>query len=150
MDRHIEVRDCRKHPIDNESDTIKHRQKRPRNKTNSVSATASTGRQTRSVTAAQQRQKLAIEKANNRTLSTIERLPVELLEKIFIYSLNVNFARSSPYLAAAVSNERVYRLLILLAFWDNDERYDCDYNPVWDEDVLGGNVARYENIGPFP
>lgn len=50
-------------------------------------------------------------------LSRLERLPVELLEKIFLYSLNVNFARCSPFLAAAVSSERIYRLLVLLAFW---------------------------------
>lgn len=50
-------------------------------------------------------------------LSRLERLPVELLEKIFLYSLNVDFARCSPFLAAAVSSERIYRLLVLLAFW---------------------------------
>ena len=55
----------------------------------------------------------------NGKTSQLERLPVELLEKIFIYSLNANFAHASPYLAAAVSSERIYRLLILIAFsWD--------------------------------
>lgn len=53
------------------------------------------------------------------TPSQLERLPVELVEKIFIYSLNADFARASPYLAAAVSSERMYRLLLLAAFsWD--------------------------------
>lgn len=52
-------------------------------------------------------------------LSRLERLPVELLEKIFLYALNVNFARCSPVLTAAVSSERVYRVLVLLAFWKN-------------------------------
>jgi hypothetical protein len=61
----------------------------------------------------------------NRTLrkvtgsSTIERLPVELIEKIFLYALDINFARASPALAAAISSERIYRALILLAFWDD-------------------------------
>lgn len=50
-------------------------------------------------------------------LSRLEGLPVELLEKIFLYALNVNFARCSPVLTAAVSSERVYRVLVLLAFW---------------------------------
>lgn len=54
-------------------------------------------------------------------LSQLERLPVELIEKIFLYSLNVNLPRSSPSLAATVSSERIYRALILLAFWDDDE-----------------------------
>ncbi|RAK77497.1 uncharacterized protein BO72DRAFT_106584 [Aspergillus fijiensis CBS 313.89] len=51
--------------------------------------------------------------------SLLESIPNELIEKIFLHSLNVNLARSSPILAAAVSTERIYRALILLAFWDN-------------------------------
>ncbi|PWY91556.1 hypothetical protein BO94DRAFT_397160 [Aspergillus sclerotioniger CBS 115572] len=49
--------------------------------------------------------------------SILESLPVELIEKIFLYSLNVNFARCSSTLTAAISSERIYRALILLAFW---------------------------------
>lgn len=56
-------------------------------------------------------------KANNLSLSNLECLPVELIEKIFLYSLNVNLPRCSPSLQAALSSERVYRVLILLAFW---------------------------------
>ncbi|PWY72303.1 hypothetical protein BO70DRAFT_381840 [Aspergillus heteromorphus CBS 117.55] len=52
-------------------------------------------------------------------LSNLESLPVELIEKIFLYSLNVNFARCSLPLIAAISSERIYRALILLAFWDD-------------------------------
>ncbi|KAJ5825397.1 hypothetical protein N7474_002535 [Penicillium riverlandense] len=53
-------------------------------------------------------------------LSLLETLPVEILEQIFLHSLNMNFPRASPALAAAVSSERIYRVLILLAFWDDD------------------------------
>ncbi|KAL2871381.1 uncharacterized protein BJX67DRAFT_160306 [Aspergillus lucknowensis] len=52
-------------------------------------------------------------------LSRLESLPVELIEKIFLYSLNVNLPRSSHFLAAAVSSERIYRALTLLAFWND-------------------------------
>ncbi|EAW08749.1 uncharacterized protein ACLA_096830 [Aspergillus clavatus NRRL 1] len=52
-------------------------------------------------------------------LSRLEALPVELIEKIFLYSLNVNLPRSSLALAAAMSSERIYRVLILLAFWND-------------------------------
>ncbi|KAL2811790.1 hypothetical protein BJX63DRAFT_269013 [Aspergillus granulosus] len=52
-------------------------------------------------------------------LSRLEALPVELIEKIFLYSLNVNLPRSSRFLAGAVSSERIYRALTLLAFWDD-------------------------------
>ncbi|RAL13136.1 uncharacterized protein BO97DRAFT_44346 [Aspergillus homomorphus CBS 101889] len=51
--------------------------------------------------------------------SLLENLPNELIEKIFLYSLNVNFARASPILSTAVSTERIYRALILLTLWDD-------------------------------
>jgi hypothetical protein len=51
--------------------------------------------------------------------SPLEKLPVELLERIFLYALETNFCRSSPYLAAAVSSQRIYRTLIRLAFFSN-------------------------------
>ncbi|KAE8383195.1 hypothetical protein BDV26DRAFT_251879 [Aspergillus bertholletiae] len=52
-------------------------------------------------------------------LSRLETLPVELIEKIFLHSLNVNLPRASSSLAATVSSERIYRALILLAFWND-------------------------------
>lgn len=54
-----------------------------------------------------------------RALSMLEALPVEIIEQIFFYSLNVNLPRASPVLAAALSSERIYGLLILLAGWDD-------------------------------
>ena len=55
------------------------------------------------------------------SISILESLPVELLEMIFLYSLNVNLPRASPFLAGALSRERIYELLILLAFWDDSD-----------------------------
>lgn len=49
----------------------------------------------------------------------LEALPVEVIEQIFLCSLNLNFPRASPALAAALSREHIYRLLIILAFWDD-------------------------------
>ncbi|PYH41322.1 uncharacterized protein BP01DRAFT_349532 [Aspergillus saccharolyticus JOP 1030-1] len=60
--------------------------------------------------------------------SRLESLPNELIEHIFLYSLNVNFARASPVLAAAVSTERIYRTLILLAFWDDSAEASVSCN----------------------
>ncbi|KAL4781339.1 hypothetical protein BJX76DRAFT_19429 [Aspergillus varians] len=54
-----------------------------------------------------------------KSLSRLESLPVELIEKIFLYSLNVNLPRCSRPISAAISSERVYRVLTLLAFWDD-------------------------------
>ncbi|KAL3456071.1 hypothetical protein BJX64DRAFT_52148 [Aspergillus heterothallicus] len=59
-------------------------------------------------------------------LSRLEALPVELIEKIFLYSLNVNLPRSSRFLAGAVSSERIYRALTLLAFWDDSTSEDTE------------------------
>ncbi|KAL4803271.1 hypothetical protein BDV18DRAFT_45482 [Aspergillus unguis] len=55
-----------------------------------------------------------------RRLSRLESLPVELIEKIFLYSMNINLPRCSDSIAATVSSERIYRVLMLLAFFDND------------------------------
>ncbi|KAE8349112.1 hypothetical protein BDV28DRAFT_68831 [Aspergillus coremiiformis] len=55
----------------------------------------------------------------HKKLSRLETLPVELIEKIFLHSLNVSFPRASLSLAATVSSERIYRALILLAFWND-------------------------------
>ncbi|KAJ5203857.1 uncharacterized protein N7498_004736 [Penicillium cinerascens] len=54
-----------------------------------------------------------------RVLSMLEALPRELIEHIFLYSLNLNLPRASPSLAAALSREHIYKLLIILAFWDD-------------------------------
>lgn len=60
------------------------------------------------------------QKKKTRRLSILESLPVELIEKIFLYSLNVNLPRASVMLNSALSSERIYRVLILLAFWDDE------------------------------
>ncbi|CEJ59562.1 hypothetical protein PMG11_08182 [Penicillium brasilianum] len=54
-----------------------------------------------------------------RSLSMLETLPVEILEKIFLYSLNLNLPRASPVIAAAVSREKIFKILIILAFWND-------------------------------
>lgn len=134
--------------FDNEVGTSNnHRQKRPK-KNNpkeppKTAPSCTPRRQTRSVTAAQRRQKPP---------SALESLPADIIEQILLYSLNANLPRASPYLAAAVSNERVYRLLILLAFWDNDECYDDIYNDDEPEKKNGLRDApkRFQDLGPYP
>jgi hypothetical protein len=60
-----------------------------------------------------------------RTQSWLERLPVELIEQIFLHSLEINMAHTSPFLRKTLSKESMYRTLILFAFFDDDEQ-----NPV--------------------
>ncbi|KAJ5972909.1 uncharacterized protein N7479_002827 [Penicillium vulpinum] len=58
-----------------------------------------------------------------RRMSLLEALPVEIIEQIFLHSLNLNFPRASPFLSRALSREHIYRVLILLAFWNDSLDY---------------------------
>jgi hypothetical protein len=51
-----------------------------------------------------------------RRLSTLESLPVEVLQKIFVTSLELNLPRASDYLADALSIPLIYTWLIRVAF----------------------------------
>ncbi|KAJ5368138.1 uncharacterized protein N7496_007898 [Penicillium cataractarum] len=64
-----------------------------------------------------------------RRLSMLESLPVEILEQIFLKSLNLNLPRASPVIAAAVSREKIYKILIILALWD-DNSTNPDSEPI--------------------
>ncbi|KAJ5674645.1 uncharacterized protein N7477_004579 [Penicillium maclennaniae] len=48
--------------------------------------------------------------------SRLESLPVEILQLIFLYSLEINLPRASPYLSRALSNPLLYTWLIRLVF----------------------------------
>ncbi|KAJ5173725.1 uncharacterized protein N7500_001656 [Penicillium coprophilum] len=48
--------------------------------------------------------------------SRLESLPVEILQLIFLHSLEVNLPRASPRLSQALSNQLLYTWLIRLAF----------------------------------
>lgn len=48
--------------------------------------------------------------------SRLEFLPVEILQLIFLYSLEINLPRASPHLGRALSNPLLYTWLIRLAF----------------------------------
>lgn len=60
-----------------------------------------------------------------KTKSALEYLPVELIHQIFFYCLEVNLVLASPYFMHALSDAAIYKSLILLAFFDDDE-----YHPV--------------------
>jgi hypothetical protein len=59
-------------------------------------------------------------------VSTLERLPVELIQQIFLHSLELNLPRSSISLARSLSKESIYTSLILLAFFDDDGKHPVD------------------------
>ncbi|KAK2764988.1 hypothetical protein FQN54_008687 [Arachnomyces sp. PD_36] len=68
-------------------------------------------------------------RTSQKTLSRLETLPVELIENIFLSCLDINLPRSSPYIAAALTSERIYRLLILLSFFDGIQVPDSGQPP---------------------
>lgn len=49
-------------------------------------------------------------------LSTIESLPNEIIEAIFLEALEINLALSSNVIAAAISREPVYTVFMIHAF----------------------------------
>lgn len=53
-------------------------------------------------------------------LSSLEKLPVELLQHIFFFSLEVNLPRASLALRQVLSGEATYNSMILFAYFDDD------------------------------
>ncbi len=57
-----------------------------------------------------------ISKKRKMHLSALEALPAELLQTIFIMSMNLNLPHASPRLASILSSDHVYMQLCLVAF----------------------------------
>ena len=55
-----------------------------------------------------------------------EQLPVELLQQIFFYSLEMNLPRSSRKLMDALSHDSIHRSLMLFAFFDDDGKHPVE------------------------
>lgn len=49
-------------------------------------------------------------------MTSLERLPTELLEKIFLVSLNFNLPRSSPIIGIKLSNQYIYTTTTVAIF----------------------------------
>ena len=54
-------------------------------------------------------------------LSSLEKLPLELLQTIFLYSLNLSLPLASPHLGAALASRHVRTQLVLSAFGDLED-----------------------------
>jgi hypothetical protein len=58
---------------------------------------------------------------SKRKMSQLEKLPVELLQKVYLFALNINLPRASPILGAKLTSDLIYHKTILAAFrptWD--------------------------------
>ncbi|KAF2817156.1 uncharacterized protein BDZ99DRAFT_10278 [Mytilinidion resinicola] len=64
--------------------------------------------------------------ATERSLSPLESLPVELLQKVFLFAENVALARSSPYIAAAVSSEHIIQQFTMRVLFSQEEAVPAD------------------------
>lgn len=53
-------------------------------------------------------------------MSALERLPVELIQQIFFYALEVNLPRSSARLREVLSTDAIFNSLVLFAYFDSN------------------------------
>jgi hypothetical protein len=53
---------------------------------------------------------------SRRKMSMLERLPTELLERVFLFSMNLDLPRTSPILAGKLSSDYVYTRTVMNAF----------------------------------
>ena len=58
--------------------------------------------------------------ADDPTLSSLERLPLEILQQIFFACLEVNLANTSRTFNQALTDDRVYKSVILFAYFRDD------------------------------
>ncbi|KAJ6018464.1 hypothetical protein N7499_003740 [Penicillium canescens] len=91
--------------------------------------------------------------------STLECLPREIIEIIYLDALEVNFARASNVIAAAVSREAVYDIFMIQALWNDPQ--DCIRQRYSDREFLyvdelqrkvmscrWFNIHRFERVLP--
>ncbi|OAX81077.1 hypothetical protein ACJ72_04581 [Emergomyces africanus] len=63
-------------------------------------------------------------KVDGAKICNLEALPAELIEKIFLDSLELNLARASPRFGAILSRKRIYKILTFLAFFNDSKPND--------------------------
>ena len=64
-------------------------------------------------------------------MSLLEKLPTELLERVYLYAMSIDLPRSSPIIASKLSRDLIYIQTIIAAF-----------DPTWD--ACHAARARYE------
>ena len=56
-------------------------------------------------------------------MSLLEKLPTELLERVFLYCLNLELPKSSPVISGKLSSQKMYNETIMAAFGPTWERW---------------------------
>jgi hypothetical protein len=78
-------------------------------------------------------------------MSTLEKLPIEVLQRIFILSLSPNLPRASPIIGGSLSSKHVYLEALFAAFEETwEERClairDTDFKALkWKKKLTTGN-----------
>jgi hypothetical protein len=83
-----------------------------------------------------------------RCLSSFELLPVEIIQKIFFYSLEVNLPRASPALARCLSAESIYRIFLLYSFFDENKEARIPGKPIGSTITKAFRPAEYRTLNP--
>ena len=53
---------------------------------------------------------------SKRKMSRLEKLPTELLEKVFLYCFNLDLPRASPVIGGKLSSDHIYMRTMIKAF----------------------------------
>lgn len=72
---------------------------------------------------------------SKRKMSQLEKLPIEILENIFLYCLNLSLPACSPVIGSKLSSDAVYRKTIIATF---DSVWDEWYGRMIDPDLEMG------------
>jgi hypothetical protein len=80
-------------------------------------------------------------------MSDLERLPVELLEKIFLFCMNLDLPRSSPVIGGKLSSEIIYSHTLINAFGPTwNESFVQTFRRFLDEDPAGDPLLQVLQI----
>ncbi len=88
---------------------------------------------------------------SKRKMSDLEKLPVELLEKVFLFCMNPDLPRSSPVIAGKLSSSVVYTKTIIAAFGPSWRRIQPWVDEQHEDLMLGGAdpVVQVRNRHPI-
>ncbi|KIX05357.1 uncharacterized protein Z518_06229 [Rhinocladiella mackenziei CBS 650.93] len=107
-------------PVTEPSDGPRRRRGRPMKKFSELKPPRKFRTELAKILHQQNTSKMACPSSKPNSMSTLESLPVELIQQIFFHSFEVNLPRASPHLNKALSKPSIYTALVLFAYFDHD------------------------------
>ena len=80
-------------------------------------------------------------------MTSLERLPTELLEKIFLVSLNFNLPRSSPIIGIKLSNQYIYTTTTVAIF---EPTWIYNYSLLYEQEGTASSSLNREDVPGGP